>query len=216
VLVNALYFKSEFEKEFDDELSGTFETTFGDVNVDVMTSDNMSVGLDESTGDATVVAIPFKDNGFYMVLVMPKKGMSPLDMLRGKNSEELMYLVTHPDQLENVQVALKVPKFNVTMGNELTGMLSSLPGLAPAFGQNADYSRMTKQRVKIGNVNHKATIEVNKNGVEASAATSISVVLYSLFTPEKNIEFDRPFAYFIVEDGKAIHMAGILNNPNEV
>ena len=56
---------------------------------------------------------------------------------------------------------------------------------------------------------------MNKNGVEASAATSISVVLYSLFTPDKTIEFDRPFAYFIVEDGKAIHMAGILNDPNQ-
>ena len=56
---------------------------------------------------------------------------------------------------------------------------------------------------------------MNKNGVEASAATSISVTLYSLFTPDKTLAFDRPFAYFIVQDGKAVHMAGILNNPKD-
>ena len=45
VLVNALYFKSEFENSFDDdETSGTFETTSGDVQVTMLESADISVG----------------------------------------------------------------------------------------------------------------------------------------------------------------------------
>ena len=45
VLVNALYFKSEFENSFDDdETSGTFETTSGDVKVNMLESADISVG----------------------------------------------------------------------------------------------------------------------------------------------------------------------------
>ena len=104
------------------------------------------------------------------------------------------------------------------MSNELTQLMKAVPGLGAAFEQSADYSRMAKVQVQVGNVNHKATIDVNKDGVEAAAATAISVVLYSNFQPEREIIIDRPFLYFIVENDEsdAIHIAGILNSPKEV
>ena len=47
VLVNALYFKSEFETPFDaDDVPATFQTSSGDqVQVETMTSDDMTVGV---------------------------------------------------------------------------------------------------------------------------------------------------------------------------
>ena len=57
---------------------------------------------------------------------------------------------------------------------------------------------------------------MNENGVEASAATGISIVPYSFFTPDITVNFDRPFAFFIVEKStKMIQFAGIVNNPNK-
>merc|ERR1719471_997111 len=106
----------------------------------------MSVGLSEDDDGATaVVALPFKDAGFYLVLALPKEGTTPSQMLSSESADELMNLVTHPDQMKTAQVGLQVPKFNVTMGNELTSLLSSLPGLSSAFGPNADYSKITNQ-----------------------------------------------------------------------
>ena len=129
VLVNALYFKSEFETPFDaDDVPSTFQTSSGDqVQVETMTSDDMAVGLYEDS-DVTLVSVPIKAPGFHLVLAMPTADQgsisTPVDIL----SDELMSKVMHPEQLESAQVGLKVPKFNVTMGNELTGLLSSLPG----------------------------------------------------------------------------------------
>lgn len=85
----------------------------------------MSVKLGDVAG-ATVVAIPFKESGYYLVLALPQEGSSTKQML--SDSEELMSMVTHPGQMENGLVELQMPMFNVTMGNELTGLLSSVPG----------------------------------------------------------------------------------------
>ena len=126
VLVNALYFKSEFETPFDaDDVPAPFQTSSGEeVQVETMTSDDMTAGLYEDS-DVTLVSLPFKAPGFHLVLAMPNvEGSTLVDIL----TDEVMSKVMHPEQLESAQIGLKVPKFNVTMGNELTGLLSSLPG----------------------------------------------------------------------------------------
>jgi len=219
VLVNALYFKSEWETAFDfDDIKGTFQTSSGQsVETENLFKRDIDVRVDEKApGDATVVGVPFsKGDGFYMVLVLPKEGQSPSELLDSRSADALMSVVARPDDLSREVVELTLPKFNVTMGNELTDLLSSIPGLSSAFVRGADYSRMTDKPVEVSSVNHKATLEVNKDGAEASAATSISIIPYSLFEADKKITFDRPFAFFIVEHGKAIHMAGILNNPSK-
>ena len=133
----------------------------------------------QAPGDATVVGVPFnKGDGFYMVLVLPKEGqskfmnkfmMKPLFYLRAsfqgpselldsrRSAEALMSVVSRPDDLSREVVELTLPKFNVTMGNELTGLLSSIPGLSSAFVRGADYSRMTDKPVKVSSVNHKVS-----------------------------------------------------------
>lgn len=57
-------------------------------------------------------------------------------------------------------------------------------------------------------------MDVNQNGVEASAATGISIIPYSFFIPEITVTFDRPFLFFIVEKStQMIQFSGIVNNP---
>ena len=132
----------------------------------------------QAPGDATVVGVPFsKGDGFYMVLVLPKEGQSkfmnkfimktlfylrasfegPSELLDSRSADALMSVVSRPDDLSREVVELTLPKFNVTMGNELTGLLSSIPGLSSAFVRTADYSRMTDKPVKVSSVNHKVS-----------------------------------------------------------
>lgn len=62
----------------------------------------------------------------------------------------------------------------------------------------------------------KAVVDVNPNGVEASAATGISVVPYSAFVPDLLVVLDHPFLYFIVEKStRVILFAGVVENPTE-
>ena len=104
------------------------------------------------------------------------------------------------------------------------------------LSEDANFSRMTTTPVKVDEINHmvnpflqrkycielnlsiyffQAVIDVNQNGVEASAATGISIVFKSAFTPDLFIQFNRPFLFFIVEKStKMILFAGKVENPN--
>ena len=112
-----------------------------------------------------------------MVLVLPREGQSkfmntfimktlfylhasfqgPSELLDSRSADALMSVVARPDDLSREVVELTLPKFNVTMGNELTDLLSSIPGLSSAFVRGADYSRMTDKPVKVSSVNHKVS-----------------------------------------------------------
>jgi len=227
VLVNALHFKSDWLEAFENELVGEFTTSDGQelTQVDILEND-MTIGFRDVRG-TKVAAIPFDAEGFSMVLVLPSENSDPDDVIEAMKSdvitdgdENVMSAVLQAYQLPTSYVTLRMPKFNATMGNELTGLLKNIPGLDAAFSSSADFSRMASGPVKIGKANHKATISVTKDGVEAAAATGFSVTLLSLPPePELVLDFNRPFLYFIVEnkDNKqAIHIAGILNSPREV
>ena len=57
-------------------------------------------------------------------------------------------------------------------------------------------------------------MDVTQKGIEASAATGISVQLYSAFGPEIILTFDRPFLFFVVEKPtKVILFSGVVKNP---
>jgi serine protease inhibitor len=55
---------------------------------------------------------------------------------------------------------------------------------------------------------------VTQGGVEAAAATGISITLYTGFRGDHEIRVDRPFLYFIVEKPtNMILFAGYVNDP---
>ena len=59
-------------------------------------------------------------------------------------------------------------------------------------------------------------VSVNPEGVEASAATGISIVPLSGFFSDLQVNFNRPFLYFIVEKStKMILFSGVLDDPTK-
>ena len=57
-------------------------------------------------------------------------------------------------------------------------------------------------------------MDVTPGGVEAAAATGISITLYSAFNPDHRVTIDRPFLHFIVEKPtNMILFAGYVNDP---
>merc|ERR1712012_174989 len=88
-------------------------------------------------------------------------------------------------------------------------------GLGEIMQPTANYGKISEKPVQVDAINHKAVIDVNTKGIEAAAATSISIVpKFGSFKAEKEVKLDRPFLYFIVENSKKIiHFAGVLRNP---
>ncbi|KAI6204537.1 Proteinase inhibitor I4 serpin [Aphelenchoides besseyi] len=107
-----------------------------------------------------------------------------------------------------------MPRFKIEYETSLKSTLKSM-GIVSAFdSEKADFSALDDRRQNyIESVSHKATIEVDELGTEASAATEIKIYIAS-WGPSDEIEFyvDEPFFYTITTDKNDILFAGIYRN----
>lgn len=80
----------------------------------------------------------------------------------------------------SIKVNLSLPRFKIGGGAKSTSLKSILSamGLAHCFSDNADFSFMDPSNsIKISDVFHKAVIEVNEEGAEATAAAGAELNL---------------------------------------
>jgi serpin B len=83
-----------------------------------------------------------------------------------------------------------------------------------AFSNQADFRGIEENgALAISEVKHKTFIEVNEEGTEAAAVTSVGIFTTSM--PQYyRLNFDRPFLFFIRENSSGLIMfAGQVNNP---
>lgn len=222
LLVNVMHFKSDWQNSFESETTKEdFQRTFGGpIQVDMMYGDFTNLGYssrEANNGAAQIVAIPFEDENYHMVLVLPsqERGNRGLSEFVAKDLKNLMPTIMDSESLPKTEAAVELPKFNIKTKVDLSSTLRKINGLDHMLSEEANFSRMTTTPVKVDEINHMAVIDVNQNGVEASAATGISIVFKSAFTPDLFIQFNRPFLFFIVEKStKMILFAGKVENPN--
>jgi len=220
VLVNVLYFKDDWKNEpfVKDPQIDNFKLGDGTtVETEFMESDEMTVGY-KDLNDVEIVSIPFDTDNYYFVVVAPKENSDPESVLRKMQTDAGLVIldsVASPkDALVTESVNLKMPVFKSSLATNLADIMENV-GLGEIMQPTANYGMISEKPVKVDSINHKAVIDVNTNGVEAAAATSISIVpKFGAFTADKMVKLDRPFLYFIVEDSKKIiHFAGVLRNP---
>lgn len=85
--------------------------------------------------------------------------------------------------------------------------MKALGAVLPFDEERADFSFIDKQnRLVVSNVIHQATIEVNEEGSEATAATAVVMRLKraAVFRPNEPINFfcNRPFLFMIHDKSK--------------
>jgi serine protease inhibitor len=100
---------------------------------------------------------------------------------------------------------LTLPRFKVEYEADLNDMLKAL-GMAEAFDPlRANFSGIAElnpgNRIYISKVKHKAFAEVNEEGTEAAAVTSVVGNLTSAQQPQENfiMKVDHPF-FFAIRD----------------
>ncbi|MCY4552833.1 MAG: serpin family protein [Candidatus Poribacteria bacterium] len=215
-LINAIYFKGAWQTEFDP--SHTRDGTFY-----LATGDEKQVPMMTRTGDYPYYAnyeenfqainLPYGDGRISMYVFLPY-GESDLntflDNLNAESWENWM------SQFHKEEVSLVMPKFKLEYEKMLNAPLKSL-GMGIAFAPGlADFSRMADlevlgQNLYIGDVRHKAIVEVNEEGTEAAAVTSVEMRVES--APPAFIA-DRPF-FFAIRDNetKTVLFMGTVVDP---
>jgi serpin B len=212
-LINAIYFKGTWTYEFDpDETAAeVFHAPGGDQTVQMM-SMNVTVPYMQ-TEDFQAVNLPYGDELFSMVILLPKPGKD-IDALVAALSDEdwANWLGAFAEQEGDIYL----PRFELEYETSLNEVLMAL-GMEVAFTGAADFTGIHPAGgLFISNVKHKTYVKVNEEGTEAAAVTSVEIGYTS--APEGFVlRVDRPFL-FVIHDAhsKALLFVGkIVDPPSE-
>ena len=213
-MINAIYFKGDWKYEFPANKThkSTFNSPSGEIETDFM---NKIGDMDylEFNG-ATGVILPYLDERFAFVGLLPKEGDTPRDLMNNLTAMDLLNLIKNKEETD---IELSIPKFESSYEDSLIDELSNMGMKLPFEPYNADFSKMNESRAKdlfIGDVKHKTYIKVDEKGTEAAAVTSIGVGATSMPIELPRLTFDRPFIYGIVDVTTGIPLfIGIMENP---
>lgn len=186
-IVNAIYMKAEWRKQFEKE--STYKEAFTDIDGKETELDFMhqTAHFDYyANGENKIIKLPYT-NGMSMYIALG----------------DTKVLKDGAAQMTSKKVHLTLPKFKLDYSVGLNDILKSM-GVKRAFEDNAQFDPMIQNvfGVKIDTVLQKAFIEVDEKGTEAAAATTIFVEATGALMPEEIVEFkaDKPFTYYIADD----------------
>jgi serpin B len=211
MLINAIYFKGLWRVRFDPKNTqkANFSTPKGIVEVDMMHLPQADF-LYFQNDLLQAVELPYGDSIFSMSILLPRQGKQLSDVVQALNEENLQ---RWHSGMSKERVELYMPKFKLEYDKKLKSTLSDM-GMGHAFSDAADFTKMVQGGgVKIGDVIHKAFVEVNEQGTEAAAVTVVVIVVTSL--PQYPvINLNRPFL-FVIWDNKtnSILFVGKIVNP---
>lgn len=214
VLVNAVYFKGSWVREFEKAL--TKERPFH-----LAGGSKVEVPMMSRSGDSEAVAVgkgvkmlrlAYKGDNVVMDVLLPDARDGLPKLLDDMTPERLAEL---DGRLRFRDVNIQLPKFTMRWGTEeLTPALREV-GLAEVFG-SADFSGVAARGATISAVFHQAFVDVNEEGTEAAAATAIVAETGCAMPAEPPLEFvaDHPFL-FLIREGRsgAILFMGVVENP---
>ncbi|KAJ3644591.1 hypothetical protein Zmor_022312 [Zophobas morio] len=208
-LVNALYFQATWLHSF--QVAYTAKKDFyssGDKTVSTDTMLQYSVErkfYQNEELDAKFLEVPFVDEDASMTFVLPNKidGLAVLEKQRDK------VLADQPYSVKLVDVAL--PKFRIETSIDFNEVLQKM-GIRAAFSPGqADFSGISgeKGELYLQKVKQKSFIGVDENGVEAAAASSADVPIYSI-AMDKFVA-DHPFMFYIKVKGVVLFEGRVVD-----
>ncbi len=212
VLVNAIYFKADWQNQFDpnNTSDAPFHLLDGSTSqVRMMNNEHLTIPYTKGDG-YQAVELTYTGGTAAMDLVVPDEGnFSPFESaLTAQKLDEIL------GNMQPASVALGLPKFTFTHDFNLSDTLKTL-GMSDAFDPNkADFSGMTGNHdLFISDVIHKAFVAVDEKGTEAAAATAIMMQATSIMMTDVNLTIDRPFI-FVIRDttsGQILFVGRALN-----
>ncbi len=213
ILVNALYFKSEWSSKFNK--SNTRDESFTNMDFSTTTVPMMHhggmKGFYTEAGSTQVGAVPFGNKAYYIVFALPERGKTPADAMR--DMAEACHVAA--PEFNQAEIDIKLPRLKARMRTEQIADIYKELGIKRAFdAQNAQMSEMCPSNVCISDIVHQCVVELDEDGAVAAAATSVGLDATAptpVFLKPKMV-FDHPFAFMIVEaSSRTILFMGAVN-----
>jgi serine protease inhibitor len=200
-LINAVYFKGNWTYQFDKDKTHDADFRLPDgrtVPVKMMTQ-NGNFRYFQSR-DFEILDMPYGDKIFGMTIVLPPADRSIHEFTNSMTGETWSdWLARLPKQ--ETEIDVYIPRFKLEYDQSLNDVLKAL-GMNLAFLESiADFTGLydtTKEprNAYIEDVMHKTFVDVNEEGTEAAAVTSVVIGVDSA---PPAFRVDRPFIFAIRE-----------------
>jgi len=196
-LINAIYFKGDWKMKFDKNKTADEDFYLSDGNQLSVPFMKQKITANYYTNDnVEAIELPYGRGNYSMVVMVPKGNYSVTDLINGMNSDT--WKSWKKEFSETKDINLKLPKFRFEYEITLNDILSAM-GMQEAFSDQADFTGINPiGQLYISEVKHKSFIEVNEEGTEAAAATSVGISFTSV-PQEIWFSADKPFLFFITE-----------------
>jgi serpin B len=194
-LIDAIYFKGSWRSRFDksETSNAPFHALDGSSNDVPMMTQRSSLRVSYGA-DYKAVDLPYGNAAWSMTVVLPDNGA---DINTFAESMTLDKWRSIESSLHEASIPLFLPRFKLEWKRNLNEPLTNL-GMGIAF-TGADFSRMSPagKQLAIDEVIQKTFLDVNEDGTEAAAVTSVGMVAVSAPAP---FRVDRPFLIAIREN----------------
>lgn len=212
LLINAIYFHGNWTKQFDIENTRDDEFALLDdskVACKMMNQEGRFRYFENDTFQA--IELPYGNGAFGMVIYLPKPGVGIDDLVGVFDGDSLKLWSS---KLHGRRGTISMPRFKLEYEETLNDILTSL-GMGIAFSGEADFSGISKG-IFISYVKHKTYVEVNEEGTEAAAVTSVGMATSAAPTESFIMRVDRPFL-FLIRDSRSgtILFLGKITDPTQ-
>jgi serine protease inhibitor len=215
VLLNAIYFKGTWKEKFADNATQNdhFTTLSGDRTAVKMMHQRLQTSYFKGSNFSSV-RLDYAGGKQTMYIFLPDSDLK-LAAFQAQFTEENWN--SWKKRFRAADVTLSLPRFKIDFKTDLKHSLESM-GMENAFTTNADFSKMTSEKVFIGRALQKTYMDVNEEGTEAAAVTA--VVMMRAATAARpatpvNFRVDRPFIVALVDEPTdQILFLGTITNPS--
>jgi len=198
-LINAIYFKGTWTYQFDeDSTKDTLFTLPDGTKKPCKMMEQRGFYKHFSNDDFQAIDLPYGDGDFSMTIFLPNLNTDIDSLIAEFDPENLNYWLS---RFSSDSGDIFIPKFKLEYELGLNQVLKTM-GMEIAFNPGlADFSKMYRGGgVWIDTVKHKTYVEVNEEGTEAAAVTSVEMREVSIDPPDFRMRVDRPFIFLIREN----------------
>lgn len=213
-IANALYFSDSWATPFPTQntQAGTFNGAVFEEEAQLMHQKfTQATYYEDETMQA--VLLPTMSGG-QMIILLPVEGTAPEELLAGMDAQKLEEIMA----ADFATVELTLPRFDLASPVFSVKEAMEALGITLTDGMDPHLTGLVEgEALYISDAVQKATVEVDENGLTASAATVMGIERMSMPMETQPVEMicDRPFAFVLTADGREagqqVLFTGVVN-----
>jgi len=202
ILVNAIYFKRNWQLKFDvnattEQDFHVSETETSKVQLMFMSKVKMEYGKSKKL-NCRAIELPYMGRDKSMFVILPDHTKTNIHAVERSLTAGYLVNITDSFGMYKTEVNIWLPRFKLDEKLELGDLLSKM-GIVDLFSEDrADLSGVSKSGgLFVSKAIHRAQLEVNEDGSQASATTRLVITGRRRPPPVEDFRADHPFLFFI-------------------